>query len=65
MDKALLKYESNEKLTEYFIQKYSVTNAPIPISFRDLFSKMNRADRYTHLIHTYPAKLLAHIPYFF
>lgn len=65
MDKKLLKYESNEKLTEYFVQKYSETDMPIPISFRDLFSKMNRSDRYTHLIHTYPAKLLAHIPYFF
>lgn len=65
MDKELLKYESNEKLSEYFIQKYSEAKVPIPISFRDLFSKMNRSDRYTHLIHTYPAKLLAHIPYFF
>lgn len=65
MDKELLKYESNEKLTEYFIKQYSATKKPVPISFRDLFSKMNRSDRYTHLIHTYPAKLLAHIPYFF
>ena len=65
MDKELLQYDSNEKLSEYFIQKYSETKIPIPISFRDLFSKMNRSDRYTHLIHTYPAKLLVHIPYFF
>lgn len=65
MDKELLQYDSNEKLSEYFIQKYSETKTPIPISFRDLFSKMNRSDRHTHLIHTYPAKLLAHIPYFF
>jgi DNA modification methylase len=65
MDKDLFKYESCEKLTEYLMQKYSENKVPIPISFRDLFSKMNRPDRYTHLIHTYPAKLLAHIPYFF
>ncbi len=65
MDKDLLKYESNEKLTEYFVQKYSETLMPISISFRNLFPKLNRPDRYTHLIHTYPAKLLVHIPYFF
>ena len=65
MDKELVIYESNEKITEYYINKYSETNEPIPISFRDLFSNMNRIDRYTHLIHSYPAKLLAHIPYFF
>lgn len=65
MDKELLNYESNELMTEYFVNKYSETNEPISISFRDLFSNMNRIDRYTHLIHSYPAKLLAHIPYFF
>ena len=65
MDEELLKYESNEKLTEYFFKKYSENRTPIPVSFRDLFSDMNRIDRYTHLIHAYPAKLLVHIPYFF
>lgn len=65
MDKELLKYNSNEEITEYLISKYSETKKPIAISFRDLFSNMNRIDRYTHLIHSYPAKLLAHIPYFF
>lgn len=65
MDKELLKYKSNEALTEYFIQKYLDSDKPIPISFRALFPQMNKADRYTHLIHAYPAKLLPHIPYFF
>jgi hypothetical protein len=65
MDKRLLKYKSNEKMTEFFVEEYSRNNFPIPISFRDLFPNMNRLERYTHLIHTYPAKLLPHIPYFF
>ncbi|MDR0864913.1 MAG: site-specific DNA-methyltransferase [Candidatus Symbiothrix sp.] len=65
MNKKLLEYESNEKLTEYLIKEYSVSNAPISISFRDLLPQMNKSDRYTHLIHSYPAKLLVHIPYFF
>ena len=65
MDKELLKYESNEELSEYFVREYSKTSTPIAISFRDLFPEMNRSDRYTHLIHSYPAKLLVHIPYFF
>ena len=63
MDKELLKYESNEELSEYFVREYSKTSTPIAISFRDLFPEMNRSDRYTHLIHSYPAKLLVHIPF--
>ncbi|MDR1556777.1 MAG: hypothetical protein LBS88_07070 [Tannerellaceae bacterium] len=65
MDKGLLEYKSNEKLTEFLIKEYSKTNQPIAISFRDLYPSMNKSDRYTHLIHAYPAKLLPHIPYFF
>lgn len=65
MDKSLLGYDSNEKLTKFFIEEYSKTNEPIPISFRDLFPSMNKLERYSHLIHAYPAKLLPHIPYFF
>lgn len=65
MDEELLKHESNEELTEYFLKKYSENRTPISVSFRDLFSDLNRPDRYTHLIHAYPAKLLVHIPYFF
>lgn len=38
---------------------------PIEVSFRELVPDLNRNDRYTHLIHPYPAKLIAHIPFFF
>ena len=44
---------------------YSATNIPIEISFKELLPQLNKADRVTHLIHTYPAKLLMHIPFFF
>jgi len=65
MESQIVKFNTNEELTEYFINKYSETNDAIPVSFRALFPKMNKIDRYTHLIHSYPAKLLVHIPYFF
>ena len=58
-------YGSNEELTNYLIEEYSKTNSPITISFRDLFPNLNKSDRFTHLIHAYPVKLLPHIPFFF
>ncbi|MDI9604850.1 MAG: DNA methyltransferase [Bacteroidota bacterium] len=65
MDKGLLKYESKEELIEFFVDNYSKNFQPISISFKELFPSMNKIERYTHLIHAYPAKLLPHIPYFF
>lgn len=50
---------------ENFLETYSLTEAPIEISFRELVPDLNKVDRATHLIHTYPAKLLMHIPFFF
>jgi len=44
---------------------YSQTKEPIEVSFRRLVPTLNNPDRVTHLIHTYPAKLLMHIPHFF
>lgn len=38
---------------------------PISVNFRELVPELNSKERYTHLIHTYPAKLLSNIPYFF
>jgi DNA modification methylase len=57
--------DSNESLAESFVRNYSANSEPIPISFRTLLPEINKTERYTHLIHSYPAKLLAHIPYFF
>lgn len=50
---------------ESFLNEYELTQTPIEVSFRALIPKLRKTDRFTHLIHTYPAKLLMHIPYFF
>lgn len=47
------------------LDKYALTKAPIEVSFRKLVPQFQKAERATHLIHTYPAKLLMHIPHFF
>jgi hypothetical protein len=44
---------------------YERTRRPIEVSFRSLVHLPHYPDRATHLIHPYPAKLLAHIPYIF
>ena len=64
MGKELNNHCSNGLLAEGFEKQYSVDSTPISISFRTLFPEL-RSERYTHLIHSYPAKLLCHIPYFF
>ncbi|WP_345954774.1 DNA methyltransferase [Mucilaginibacter sp. PAMB04168] len=50
---------------ESYLRNYKLTGIPIEVSFRDLVPDLYKPDRYTHLIHSYPAKLLMHIPYFF
>jgi DNA modification methylase len=64
MSHRLVQYVSNESLAEQFEKSYSTNQEPISVSFRTLFPDLNK-ERYTHLIHAYPAKLLTHIPYFF
>ena len=44
---------------------YELGKFPIEVSFRELIPELNNSDRSTHLIHTYPAKLIPHIPHFF
>jgi tRNA G10 N-methylase Trm11 len=55
----------NDSLIESYIEQYSRDKKPIEVSFKSKLKHLNNSDRYTHLIHTYPAKLLMHIPYFF
>lgn len=43
---------------------YHQNKKPVPVSFREIVD-IKFQDRATHLIHTYPAKLIANIPYFF
>jgi DNA modification methylase len=58
-------FATNEQLTDAFYKEYAVRQKPIAVSFRKLFPELNNMERFSHLIHTYPAKLLVHIPYFF
>lgn len=46
-------------------KEYREKEEPIPVNFRELVSHLNNKERFTHLIHSYPAKLLCNIPYFF
>lgn len=55
----------NDLIIKKFIEDFSIDQNPIEVSFRKLLPEIKNIDRYTHLIHTYPAKLLVHIPYFF
>lgn len=55
----------NDLIIKKFIEDFSINQIPIEVSFRTLLPEIKNIDRYTHLIHSYPAKLLVHIPYFF
>src|SRR5260370_23442124 len=44
---------------------YRATQAPVTVDFRALANGVIRPDRFTHLLHPYPAKLLPQIPYLF
>src|SRR5258708_5974290 len=50
---------------ESLLRQFKANCRTIPVSFRDRLRFLNNPDRYSHLIHPYPAKLLVHIPYFF
>lgn len=55
----------NLEITKLISAYQSSNKKPIAVSFRNLVNELDKSDRATHLIHTYPAKLLMHIPYFF
>lgn len=52
-------------LLSSFKSQYATENKPIQVNFRDIVPQLSRGERYAHLIHPYPAKLICHIPYFF
>ena len=54
----------NNIFTEYE-RSFSATGEPITVNFRELVPELSSKERYTHLIHSYPAKLLCNIPYYF
>ncbi len=53
-----------EILNGYY-QSFQKDGEPISVNFRSLVPELKKPERYTHLIHSYPAKLLVNIPYFF
>lgn len=55
--------EPDNKL-DMLIKEYASVEKPLSVDFRKMVPGL-KADRYTHFIHPYPAKLLVHIPYFF
>ena len=54
-----------QALLESLLDNYQKTHTPIEINFRESVNWINKGERYSHLIHPYPAKLLSHIPYLF
>jgi hypothetical protein len=52
-------------LYEEFRRQFQASKRPVNTDFRALVSWVKVGDQRTHLIHSYPAKLLAHIAHFF
>tara|TARA_B110001469_G_C9644185_1_gene324900 strand:+ start:394 stop:1785 length:1392 start_codon:yes stop_codon:yes gene_type:complete len=48
-----------------FIRSYRRSKKSIQVDFRKLVPNLTNPDRATHFLHSYPAKLLVHIPIFF
>jgi DNA modification methylase len=65
LEESIITAKDYSKQVNDLIDRYSIDHQPIEVSFRDLVPELNKPDRATHLIHTYPAKLLMHIPHFF
>ncbi len=51
-------------MIDSFIEQYTKERKPIQVDFKKLVPKIVKPERYTHLMHFYPAKLLANIPYY-
>lgn len=59
------KHTDITKTLKGYQRSFQKDGKPIPVKFRTLVPELKKPERYTHLIHSYPAKLLANIPYFF
>lgn len=65
MDSCKLKrFRIDQELAKFF-SAYEEVKEPIEVNFRDLVDWVPYSDSYTHYIHSYPAKLIKHIPIFF
>lgn len=56
---------SVEEVFDGFRKRFEETGDPVSVNFRTLVPDMKSKERFTHLIHSYPAKLLCNIPYYF
>lgn len=54
-----------EEVFEGYKRQFIETGEPVSVNFRTLVPDMKSKERFTHLIHSYPAKLLSNIPYYF
>ena len=54
-----------KKTLKGYYESFQKDGEPISVNFRALVPELKKPERYTHLLHSYPAKLLANIPYFF
>lgn len=57
--------ETTYLLLSEFKHRFSIDKKPVQVNFRELVPQLSKGERFTHLIHPYPAKLICHIPYFF
>ena len=64
---SMFNYDTHQtdEAVERLLNRYGRTGRAIPVDFRSLVSCLPNAERATHLLHPYPAKLLMHIPFFF
>lgn len=60
----LASFDSGD-LLKTLVRRYRRRRRPVTVNFRRLLPALNSSDRFGHLIHPYPAKLLVHIPFFF
>lgn len=54
-----------KKELEAYKLSYLIDGEPIAVNFRSLVPELKKSERHSHLIHSYPAKLLVNIPYYF
>jgi DNA modification methylase len=55
----------NGDMLRTLVRRFQQRKKAVTVNFRRLLPALNSADRFNHLIHPYPAKLLVHIPCFF
>lgn len=62
---AVVKQNQFEAAYSNLVEEYRKTKKSVEVDFRKLVPLHSGADRSTHLMHSYPAKLLPNIPIFF